>query len=490
MEIPAKYGFCSLALAGCLGLVGCGGGSVSRPTQPSISQTASLVNDVDISYRATLQNASSASRTVKHDGTQMYTDTISFSPYNETLEKQEKGKWDFELKSGSLSDIDFVTVPNYNPSFNSAGLETNLNEAYEGSSKTFNLETRILDKNPEDGPVPFESARSLDGKTVVGLDGYNLTVKANGVGPYQVEVNFGSDSGGRSSSILSGNITAVPEQFAFWSDKDHGAGELYTGSILNGKLTNVKRVTNNRFNDVNPAWSVNGKELIFVSNRDLGLLGLYLMDNFDGTDQAKKLTPNGISATTPTWCTDGKIYFGFVDYDFGKTGIGRINPDGTGFIRLVEEPFSGTLTGNPSCSPSGLEFAFSTSRDGNSEVYIANLADGSNQRNLTNNLNGDSQPRWSLDNKISFMTDRDTPGAVGELNLYLTNPDGTGLQRLTNFPGREMDLSWSSDLTKFLFTKVINVGDPFHIYLINNDGTGLTQITTDGQNIYPAFRPR
>lgn len=486
MEIPAKKGFYSIVLASYLGFAGCGGGgSVSRPPQPSLSQTLSLVNDVDIHYAATLRNVRQATRTITHNGAQIGTTTITFSPYNETLENMQKGEYRFDLTAGSLSDTDSVTIPNYLPAFNSAGLETNLNEAYEGSSKTFNLETLISDKNPED-TVSLNSARSLDEKTIVSLDGYNLIVKSNGVGPYQVEVNYGTDEGGKGSSIISGNITPVPEQIVFWSNKDHGAGELYTGDIVNNQLINTKRLTNNVTNDAQPAWSPNGKTIAFVSNSDLKqYLGIWTMDS-DGTNKIK-ITSDAISALTPVWCSDNKIYFEFVDYNLGKTGIASIKADGTEFTKLIEEPFLGVITGNPSYSSSGLEIAFDTSKTGNSEIDVVN-SDGSNRRHLTNNPNEDAQPRWSPDNKIYFITDRDTPG-TGEFNLYSMNPDGTGVQRLTDFPGEELDLSLSSDLTRCLLTHGPVTG-PWHIYTMNRDGTGLTQLTTEGQNRYPAWRPR
>ena len=235
-----------------------------------------------------------------------------------------------------------------------------------------------------------------------------------------------------------------------------------------------------------PAWSPNGSQLASVSNRDLGNLGIYVMSNFDGSDQAIRITPTDISAITPTWCSNNKIYFGFSD-NLGITGIASVNPNGTDLIRLVEESFSGTFTAEPSCSPDGSKIAFETSRDGNSEVYIKNLQDGT-ETNLTNNPNADFQPRWSSDNRIAFSTDRDMPG--GQLNLYLINPDGSGLQPLTDFTEDELDLSWFFDSSKFAFIKGSTITGPLQIYKRNTDGTGLIQLTTEGDNRYPAWRPR
>ena len=70
--------------AGVLGLTGCGGGSGNQepipPTQ-KISQTAVLVNSVNINYTATLENVSSATRTVSRNGTEIEQKTITNQNY-------------------------------------------------------------------------------------------------------------------------------------------------------------------------------------------------------------------------------------------------------------------------------------------------------------------------------------------------------------------------------------------------------------------------
>src|SRR3954451_16005810 len=67
-------------------------------------------------------------------------------------------------------------------------------------------------------------------------------------------------------------------------------------------------------------------------------------------------------------------------------------------------------------------------------------ADGTAQTNLTNNPGGDATPTWSPDGaKIAFSSDRD-----GNSEIYTMNADGTGQTRLTNAPMTDIFPTWQS----------------------------------------------
>src|SRR5215203_1605780 len=77
------------------------------------------------------------------------------------------------------------------------------------------------------------------------------------------------------------------------------------------------------------------------------------------------------------------------------------------------------LFGMQNISAAG-KIAFSSSRDGNAEIYVMN-SDGSNQINLTNNSADDSGPSFSSDGtKIAFNSNRD-----GNYEIYVMNSDGS-----------------------------------------------------------------
>jgi dipeptidyl aminopeptidase/acylaminoacyl peptidase len=94
------------------------------------------------------------------------------------------------------------------------------------------------------------------------------------------------------------------------------------------------------------------------------------------------------------------------------------------------------LSGGTAALPAGAAFpgangkiAFTSDRDGNSEIYVMN-ADGSGQTRLTNDGAIDNEPVWSPDGtKIAFWTERNGPAEI-----YVMNADGSGQINLTKNP--------------------------------------------------------
>src|SRR3954452_21530543 len=84
----------------------------------------------------------------------------------------------------------------------------------------------------------------------------------------------------------------------------------------------------------------------------------------------------------------------------------------------------------------------------NSEVFLAN-ADGSGEKNLTNDPAFDGWPAWSLDgSKIAFASNRD---GLKNYEIYIMNPDGSGVQKVASTEGRATDPQWSRDGKQIFF---------------------------------------
>ena len=94
------------------------------------------------------------------------------------------------------------------------------------------------------------------------------------------------------------------------------------------------------------------------------------------------------------------------------------------------------------------KIAFTSTRDGNSEIYVMD-ASGSNQTRLTNNPAFDFSPSFSRDgSKIAFVSNRD-----GIPQIYVMNADGSNQTRLTNNPASaDVSPSFSGDGSKIAFS--------------------------------------
>ena len=84
---------------------------------------------------------------------------------------------------------------------------------------------------------------------------------------------------------------------------------------------------------------------------------------------------------------------------------------------------------------------------------------------------------------IAFSSNRG-----GDFDLYLMDPDGTNLRRVTSGPGADGDPAWTPDGGRLVYTSARSGSS--QIYVMAMDGTGLRPLTTaGGGNSAPAVSP-
>jgi hypothetical protein len=238
---------------------------------------------------------------------------------------------------------------------------------------------------------------------------------------------------------------------------------------------NLVNLTNDLGFDGSPAWSSDGTNLAFQSNRT-GNMQIYVLSLADSS------VSNLTNQTTfehmePTWSPDNTS-IAFASNRDGNHDIYMMSAtDGSGVVNLTNQTTGDNH--NPTWSPDGSKIAFETTRNGTSEIYVMNV-DGSAQQNLTNHPKNDWHPAWSPDGShIIFTSDRD-----GKFEIYkMDATDGTGQTNLSNRPDSyEWKPSYSPDGTKIVFStdrdRNSDDGKNDEIYVMNaSDGSAQTNLT-------------
>ncbi len=141
-----------------------------------------------------------------------------------------------------------------------------------------------------------------------------------------------------------------------------------------------------------------------------------------------------------------------------------------------DDPMSQSYTASDEILPLSGEIAFSSDKDGDSEIYLMN-ADGTSLRQLTENEGIDYPSSWSPDGrKLAFVSDR-----TGKWEIYVMTVDGSdSVIQLTDGQGRNRKPLWSPDGRKIAFYSWSD-GDG-EIFVMDPDGTNLVQLTDNDIN--------
>ncbi len=259
-----------------------------------------------------------------------------------------------------------------------------------------------------------------------------------------------------------GSLVAYTKSFSI------GRSELYTVPSGGGE---EKRLTFDNLAVENEAWTADGREIVFSSNRG-GNLTLWRISSDGGSP-----TPIPNSGENVTSLAIGKkgnnlaysreaVNMDIWRMDLGVSASARKPP-----TELVSSTQSQV---EPQYSPDGKYIAFTSNRSGSVEIWACHN-DGSNPVQLTFFGGPPSgTPRWSPDSRFIAFDSREK----GNGNIYVISVNGGTPRQLTSGNFENNIPSWSRDGRWIYFSS--NRSGVFQVWKIPVDGGEAIQLTKNG----------
>lgn len=239
-----------------------------------------------------------------------------------------------------------------------------------------------------------------------------------------------------------------------------------------------RQLTADGFLNLMPRWSPDRRFLVFTTYRNRNTQDIDMIEL--ATGKRWTLVSQGGLNITPVLSPDGNS-LAYSSSHEGNAELYRLDTRTKATQRLTTHA-SGDLS--PSWSPSGRELTFTSDRSGGPQIFLMS-ADGSNVRRLTFDGDYNAAPVWSpRGNWIAYVCR--TPKK--EYKLCVITPDGQKHLQLTTGLGVDDSPSWSPDGRHLVFSSTVE--GKSQIYMINVDGKDLERITFTGtHNSAPSWSP-
>ncbi len=221
-------------------------------------------------------------------------------------------------------------------------------------------------------------------------------------------------------------------------------------------------------------WSPDFNTLVFRAVQNI-TIDLYALDVQN--ESYHQITGTGKNNHSPAFSPNGH-WLAFTSERDGNSEIYIVDATCVQSNNRCRDEDARRLTNNPTAddqaawSPDSMQIVFQSNRDGNFEIYTMNR-DGSDQHRLTDSPRRDLIPNWSPDGRqIIFMSERDI-----NAELYVMNTDGSNQRRLTISPEFEFTPQWSPDGRQILFQRTVH-GSDFETFIMDADGSHIERLTT------------
>ena len=299
---------------------------------------------------------------------------------------------------------------------------------------------------------------------------------------------------GVSSKDLSGQWhDALRQQAALVRQQTRPPAEL--GRVLQRAESQAQSL------NVAPALSRDGRRLMFLSQRDLLSVDLYLADAQTGKIIRKVINTavdphfNSIQfiGSAGDWAPDNRRFVLAVVRG-GSPGLALYDADQDRFEREIEFPDMGEIF-NPSWSPDGRRIAFAGLQGGLTDLFVHDVEAGTTKR-LTQDAFADLYPTWSPDgHRLAFVTDRFSTRLenlqIGNYRIALIDAEGGNIRPVQGAAeGKNINPQWGSDGSLFFVSDRNGISNVYRVPAeggearqVTNLATGVSGITATGPAI-------
>jgi Tol biopolymer transport system component len=237
---------------------------------------------------------------------------------------------------------------------------------------------------------------------------------------------------------------------------------------------------------VAPSLSPDGRRVVYLSERDMLSIDMYLADVETGR-VIRRLTNTAIDphfssiqflASAGTWHPRGH-QFAFGAIRDGQPLLAVIDTDTGRRIREIPFPDLGEIL-NPTWSPDAKAIAFSASTGGRSDLFVYDLTTNE-RRQLTNDAFADLQPAWSAESaQLAFVTDRGSTDLEtldsGRLGLAVIDVASGRVDPLPTFGrGKSINPQWAPGSRSVYFLS--DASGITNVYSIDVDSRRMRRLT-------------
>ena len=237
------------------------------------------------------------------------------------------------------------------------------------------------------------------------------------------------------------------------------------------------QVTNNRTINLSPAWTPDGRSILYSSFKDR-VQTLFLFELYSGREV--KFQPRTGRYIGGKVSPDGQSVAASMEVA-GNSNLFLLDRNGNVIRRLTDDP---GIEVSPAWSPDGRQLVFVSDRSGSPQLYILDLAGGKTRR-LTYSGSYNTSPEWSpRGDKIVYT------GRVGNrFAIFTISVDGGDPRKLTSEASDSEDPTWSPDGRFIAFSS--NRAGRYQLYMMQASGENQRRLTgSGGDDTKPSWSPR